>query len=160
MGHIVRRVVRAAPKPKRHEIPAWVGAPLWAAGNFVKKHWKLKAWALSLVAVGYAPYALHTHASYKDNLRCDRINYAAQVAYQYGCTGRECSEDLVAYEQTVLMTYGALREGCHTPPPIRPDQAVSLFVNVARDALKEKEKPAELVAGVSSDEVTLIADAT
>lgn len=157
----MRRAVRAKPQPapRKHELPHFIGAPLWAAGTFVRRHWKIKAWALSVILAGYLPYVMHSHASYKDDRRCDRINYAAQVAYQYGCTGRACSDDLLAYEQTVLMTYGALQEGCHAPPPIRPDQAVSMFINVAGDALQGLQDTEAIMPEPPSPKPTLVADA-
>ena len=158
----MRRAVRPKPqaKPKTHEIPAWIGAPLWAAGNFAKRHWKTKAWVALVIVAAYSPYAMHRHAHYLDDRRCDKINYAAQVAYQYGCAGRDCSEDLLAYEQTVLMTYGALQEGCYAPAPIRPDEAISIFVNVGRNALNEIRKPAPAPVPPDAPAATLVADAS
>ena len=162
MGRSMRRAVRPKPqaKPKKHEIPAWIGAPLWAAGSFAKRHWKTKAWVALVIVAAYSPYMMHRHAHYLDDRRCDKINYAAQVAYQYGCAGRDCSEDLLAYEQTVLMTYGALQEGCYAPAPIRPDEAISIFVNVGRNALNEIRKPAPAPVPPDAPAATLVADAS
>ena len=133
---------------------------MWAAGNFAKRHWKTKAWVALVIVAAYSPYAMHRHAHYLDDRRCDKINYAAQVAYQYGCAGRDCSEDLLAYEQTVLMTYGALQEGCYAPAPIRPDEAISIFVNVGRNALNEIRKPAPAPVPPDAPAATLVADAS
>lgn len=151
---------KPGPKPKRHEIPAWVGAPLWALGGFAKRHWKTKAWLALLVIAAYSPYMMHRHAHYLDDRRCDKINYAAQVAYQYGCAGRDCSEDLLAYEQTVLMTYGALQEGCYAPAPIRPDEAISIFVNAGRKTLNDVQKVRPEPSQTVTPTATLVADAS
>jgi len=154
----MRRAVRASQPAKRHEIPAWVGAPLWAVGGFAKRHWKTKAWIAAVLVAGYTPYVMHRHAHYIEDYRCDKITVAAQVAYQHGCFGRECSEDLLAYEQTVLMTYGALQEGCYAPAPIRPDEAVSMFVNAAGDALQGLQETDAVLPEPPNPKPTLVAD--
>lgn len=115
---------RQKPKPTRHEIPAWVGVPLWALGGFLRKHWRTKAYIAALVFALYLPSNLHTHAHYKDNQRCDRTNYTAQVLFQYGCTGRSCSEDALAYEQKTQMLLAALTADCHPKPPWTPTRQI------------------------------------
>lgn len=156
----MRRAVRAAPSAKRHEIPAWVGAPLWWAGGFVKRHWRALAWSGLVLAVGYLPYTVHRHAHYIEDRRCDKINYAAQVAYQYGCAGRECSQELMHYEQQVLMTYGALKEGCHAPAPIRPDEAVSMFVNAGSDLLQNVRNTEQALPESPTAKPTIVAESS
>lgn len=156
----MRRAVRRAPQAKRHEIPAWVGAPLWAAGNFAKRHWRAFAWFALVIAVGYMPYFVHRHAHYIEDRRCDKINYAAQVAYQYGCAGRDCSPDLVHYEQQVLMTYGALKEGCYAAPPVRPDEAISMFVNAGANLLKDIQDAGKAMPEEAETQVTIVAEAS
>lgn len=156
----MRRAVRRAPQAKRHEIPAWVGAPLWAAGNFVKRHWRAFAWSGLVLAVGYMPYFVHRHAHYIEDRRCDKINYAAQVAYQYGCAGRDCSPEMVHYEQQVLMTYGALKEGCYAAPPVRPDEAVSMFVNAGASVLKDIQNTQKALPEEAETQVTIVAEAS
>ena len=119
------RYSRQKPAPKAHEIPEWLGAPLWAFGRSVKQNWKSIAWAASLIIALYLPNVLHTHAHARDNARCDRINYAALVAYQYGCTGRDCSAEKAEYEQIVQLAIGTMLEDCHPNEPWTPSQQLA-----------------------------------
>lgn len=131
---------RASPAPKRHEIHPAIGAPLWWAASFIRRHWRAKVWIASLVLAFYTPYLLHEHSTKLDDARCDRIAYAAHVAYQYGCHGRDCSPDKEAYEQTVQMLIGSVSAGCHAPAPIRPDEAVLLVYKAVTKANDELER--------------------
>jgi hypothetical protein len=114
---------------KKHEIHPAIGAPLWWTGSFLRRHWKAKAWIASVIVAFYLPYMLHEHATYLDDHRCDRISYASQVAYQYGCYGRDCTPDKEAYDQTVQLLFGSVSAGCYAPAPLRPDEVFDLVID-------------------------------
>jgi len=162
VGVVMRRAVKKPAPAPAHKIhlPAWIGAPLWWCAGFARRNWKPAAWLASVLVAFYTPYVLHVHSHYLDDRRCDRINYAAQVAYQYGCAGRECSPDVVQYERQIMEMYGAMMQGCHVPAPMRPDEALSMLLSVGDNVLKGLSETKSIAVEPEKDGVTIVAEAS
>ncbi len=153
----MRRGVKQAqatrrPAPHKHEIPAWIGAPLWAIGKFLRKSWKKLGYVALVIAAFYLPYVLHIHAHTLKDAQCDQLTYATYVSYNYGCSGVECSADKAAYSAAMDVQLGLMAAGCYAEPPPRPDEVIVMLTS----ALKSLTEPEES----ETPPQTLVAEAT